>query len=127
MAVNPYMKYKQQSVMTMTQGEMVVKLYDELIKQLSAGCVYIENKDIVGRNMALQKAQRILNHFRVTLNFDIPMSKDLDSLYDYFVNRTVSANVKQDTAPLQEIIPMITELRDTFSQAEKSSRAAGVS
>ena len=31
MALNPYQKYQQQSVMTMTQGEMLTKLYDEVI------------------------------------------------------------------------------------------------
>lgn len=127
MALNPYMKYKQQSVMTMTQGEMVVKLYDELIKQLNSGCMYIEKSDIGGRNTALQKAQRIINHFRVTLNFDVAMSKDLDALYDYFISRVIAANVKSDAAALQEILPMVEELRDTFSQAERRSRAAGVS
>ena len=36
MPVNPYQKYQQQSVMTMTPGEMLLKLYDEVITQLNA-------------------------------------------------------------------------------------------
>ena len=35
MQKNPYQAYKQQSVMTMTQGEMLNKLYEEAAKQLS--------------------------------------------------------------------------------------------
>ena len=35
MPVNPYQQYQRQSVMTMTQGEMLTKLYDEVIKQMS--------------------------------------------------------------------------------------------
>ena len=33
---NAYQKYQQQSVTTMTQGEMLIKLFDETIKQLNA-------------------------------------------------------------------------------------------
>ena len=36
MGQNPYQKYQQQSIMTMTQGEMLIKLYDEVNKQLNA-------------------------------------------------------------------------------------------
>jgi len=36
MVQNPYQKYQQQSVMTMTPGEMLLKLYDGTITQLNA-------------------------------------------------------------------------------------------
>ena len=41
MPVNPYQKYQQQSVMTMTQGEMLTKLYNEIIKQFSGAAMYM--------------------------------------------------------------------------------------
>ena len=37
MPVNPYQKYQQQSIMTMTPGELLLKLYDETVKQLRYG------------------------------------------------------------------------------------------
>lgn len=119
---NPYERYKQQSVMTMTQGEMLTKLYDEIVKQLTGGSICIENKDIVGTNQALQKAQKILNHLKFTLNYDYPISGNLCALYDYFIERIVAANIHKDTAPLEEVIPMVEELRDTFVQADKQAR-----
>ena len=67
MQKNPYQAYKQQSVMTMTQGEMLNKLYEEAVKQLSFAEVYMKDKDYTKINDALQRAQRILNHLRATV------------------------------------------------------------
>ena len=48
MPVNPYQKYQQQSVMTMTPGEMLLKLYDEVITQLNAVRQFNVEKDYQG-------------------------------------------------------------------------------
>ena len=62
MLANPYQEYKKQAVLTMTQGEMVVKLYDECLKMLNAGIVYIQDKNIEMCNKSLKKAHEILNY-----------------------------------------------------------------
>lgn len=122
MALNPYQKYQQQSVMTMTPGEMLTRLYDELIKQLSAFKEYNSQKDYSHANDALQRAQKILRHLNATLDFKYEVSSGLSSLYDYFIRRTVEANLHKDDAPVDEILPMITELRDSFIQADRLAR-----
>ncbi|MEG1686291.1 MAG: flagellar export chaperone FliS [Angelakisella sp.] len=119
---SPYDNYKQQSVMTMTQGEMLVKLYDEVIKQMSGACRSIGEKDYPQTNEALKKVQLILGYLDSTLDRRYGVSAGLSSLYDFFIRQTVTANVKKDAALLEEIIPLITELRDTFVQAEKLAR-----
>ena len=108
--------------MTMTQGEMVTKLWDEVLKQLSAGVIFIDKKDIQQSNKALQKAQRIITHFRTTLDFKYELSNDLDALYEFFNSKIVQANIHKDTALINEILPMITDMRDSFAQAERSVR-----
>lgn len=122
MAINPYDRYKEQSIMTMTPGEMVVRLYEEVIKQLNLGINYIETKNYIETNKALQKAQRILNHLTATLDFKYEVSKGLAQLYDFFNSKIVYSNVKKDIEPLKEIIPLITDLKDTFAQSEKLAR-----
>lgn len=123
MPVNPYKRYKEQSVMTMTQGEMLVRLYDEIIKQMQYATVYIQENNVEKTNIALKKAQKILYHLQSTLNFKYEISNNLWSLYDYFIHRLVEANVKKKTEPIEEIIPMVTDLKDAYSQAERLSRA----
>lgn len=122
MLKNPYQNYKQQSVMTMTPGEMLTMLYDEIVKQLNTGKIAIRNKDLAATNQALQKAQRILSHLIKTLDDSYPVSQNLSSLYDYFKKQIIQANIKKDVSPLDEIIPMIIDLRDTYVQADKLTR-----
>lgn len=125
MAQNPYQKYQQQSVMTMTPGEMLLKLYDEVITQLNAARQFNEEKDIQKANAAFQKAQKILRYLDQTLDPQYEISASLSALYDYFIRRLVDANLHKDNAPIDEILPMIQELRDTFAQADKATRTAG--
>ena len=123
MPVNPYQQYQRQSVMTMTQGEMLTKLYDEVIKQMSGAKICLTEKDLSGVNNALQKAQRILFYLKSTLDFKYEISGNLDALYDFFIERTVQANLKKDAAMLDEIIPMIEDLRDPFVEAARNARS----
>ncbi|MCI8815963.1 MAG: flagellar export chaperone FliS [Angelakisella sp.] len=125
MPVNPYQRYQQQSVMTMTPGEMLLKLYDEVITQLTAVRQFNEEKDYEKSNASLKKAQRIIRYLDQTLDPQYEISGSLSALYDYFIRRLVDANLHKDNAPIDEVLPMISDLRDTFAQADKNSRSAG--
>ncbi len=122
MAINPYEAYKQQSILTMTRGEMLNKLYEEVVKQLSCAEVYLEKKDYAKTNDALQRSQRILNYLKETLNFQYEIANNLAALYDFFLESIVSANVKKSAEPIKPIIPMLEELREAFVQADKKAR-----
>lgn len=122
MAMNPYEQYKKQSVMTMTQGQMLTKLYEEIIKQLNGAIVYINEKNVVKSNEALQKSQKILNYLKATLDHKYKISDNLESLYDFFIQEIVHANIKKDIKPIQDVLPMIEELRDTFIEADRLAR-----
>lgn len=122
MAANPYQVYKQQSVMTMTQGEMLGKLYEEIVKQLRFAQVYIGEKDYGKTNDALQRAQRILNHLKATLDHQYEVAGNLEALYNYFLQQIVSANIKKSAQPLEEVIPMVEELGEAFAQADRQLR-----
>ena len=123
MITNPYDTYKQQSVMTMTSGQMLIMVYNELIKQLSLAQQAFTQKDISGVNRYLQKSQKLIRALKGTLNFDYSISENLNNLYDFFLSAVLNANVKKDSSELQTLIEMITELRDTFTEADKLARA----
>lgn len=108
--------------MTMTQGEMLTKLYEEIIKQLNGAILYIDEKSVSKANEALQKSQKILNYLKATLDHKYQISENLDSLYDFFIQEIVQANIKKEIKPIQEILPMIEELRDTFIEADRLAR-----
>ena len=123
MMTNPYQIYKQQSVMTMTPGQMLIAVFDELIKQLNISLIAFEKKDIPEINRSLQKSQHIINELKGTLNFDYSISNNLNDIYNYFYRVIINANVKKDASEISDILKMITELRDTFSEADKLTRS----
>lgn len=122
MAYNPYNKYATQSVMTMTHGEMLTKLYEATILNMNLAIKGIAENDVIITNQSLQKAQKILSYLTVTLDRQYPISNNLASLYDFFNRQLISANVKKDASLISEIIPMVEELRDVFIKGDKLAR-----
>lgn len=123
MPVNPYQKYQQQSIMTMTPGELLLKLYDETIKQLRYGELALQQNQYERANTSLQKAQRIISHLNKTLAMEYEIAQNLEALYDFFSYKITQANVHKDAAHITEILPMVIDLRDAFAQAEKQVAA----
>ena len=120
---NPYSAYKKQSVSTMTPVEVVIKLYSETERQLAIGVSAIESKDIKKAHESLMKAQELLGALRGSL--DIPISNNLDQLYDFFQRSAANANLNKDAEhaeELKKIIPMIADLRDAFTQISQMTK-----
>lgn len=122
MMTNPYQTYKQQTVMTMTPGQMLMAVFDELIKQLNISLIAFEKKDIPGINKSLQKSQHIINELKGALNFEYNISNNLNDIYNYFNRVIINANVKKDPSGLDDVLQMVTELKNTFSEADKLTR-----
>ncbi len=122
--MNPYEKYQQNMVATMTQGEMLLKLYDETLKQMDIARASIRSGKIPVMDAAIQKTERIFRYLRSALDFRFPVSNNLAKLYDFFGTQLVMASVKKDVKHLDDIEPLVRELRDTFDQAARIDRAS---
>ncbi len=120
---NPYQNYKEQSIMTMTSGELLLVLYDECIKSLNFAVYYIdeENKPEECEKL-IKKTQRIIHYLDGILDYKYEISTNLHMLYDYFIRTLVKANVRKKSEVLKPLIPMIEELRNAFAQADKNIR-----
>lgn len=120
---NPYSAYKKQSVTTMTPVEVVIKLYSETERQLAIAVNAIEDvKDVKKANDSLIKAQELLSALRGALDMSIPISQNLDQLYDFFQRTAEKANIQKDATDVKKIIPMIAELRDAFTQISQMTK-----
>ena len=106
----------------MTQGDMLKLLYSEIISRLNKAVICIEEKDIAGRNENLKRARAIITHLNTTLDTQYEVSKGLSSLYEYFGYSIVQANINNDVEQINEILPMVEELKDAFVQADKQVR-----
>ena len=120
--VNPYAQYRKQSVETMTPVEVVIKLYSEIEKQCAIGMDFVDKKNFAKSNEAFIKAEDCIDALRETLDMSIPISKNLDDLYIYFYETIVKANTSKDFTDLKKVVPMITELRDAWTQISQMTR-----
>jgi flagellar secretion chaperone FliS len=53
---------------------------------------------------------------------DIEISKQMLPLYEYMNRRLTEANIKNDTAIIEEVENLVTEFRDTWKEVIKITR-----
>ena len=121
--VNAAEAYKRQQVLTATPEQLTLMLYNGCLKFIGEGIEAVKGKKYEDANTSLQKAQRIISEFRLTLNMDYEISHQLFPLYNYVYDRLIEGNLKSDIAPLEESKEIITELRDAWVGAMKKARA----
>ena len=120
--VNAAEAYRQQRILNAPPEHLTLMLYNGCLKFIDDGIESLNNKDYEAANNLLQRAQRIISEFRLTLNFDYEISHQLLPLYNYIYDRLVEGNIKSDLAQIEEAKGMITELRDAWVQAMKTYR-----
>lgn len=120
--MNPYAAYKKQSVTTMTPIEIVIKLYSETERELNRAIIFIEEKNYENANKALSKSVDLIAALRSVLDVNLPIGKNLDSIYDFVGKQIIAANMKKDTEIIKSLLPMVGELKDAFTQIGAMSK-----
>ena len=80
---NAYAQYKNSKVLTASPAELTLMLYEGAIKFCNIAIVAVEQKDIEKAHVNIQKTQRIIEHFRLTLDMKYPVAQDFDRVYEY--------------------------------------------
>ena len=119
MDMHGYEQYKAQSVNTMTRGELLLLLYDELVKRLTRAELAIGKQDYTLFEASITRCIEILEYLDDTLDPQYPISHDLDRLYDFFTYELTRVKIGRNTRILAEVKPRLTDLRDTFRAAQK--------
>lgn len=120
MLANPQQKYQQLAVQTASPAKLLLMLYDGAIRFVKQGIAGIESKDWQTANENLIKAQRIVNEFIASLNFEYEISKQLNQIYEYMVRLLIEANMKKNKAAAEEVLEHLNELRDAWAEAAKN-------
>ncbi len=121
--VNAAEAYKRNQVLNAPPEQLTLMLYNGCLKFIDEGTKAVTEKKYEDANTLLQKAQRIISEFRLTLNMDYEISHQLMPLYNYAYDRLVQGNIKSDTAQLNEAREIISELREAWVGAMKKARA----
>jgi len=109
--------YRQTMVQSRSPLELVVMLYDGALRFLKETEEAMRRGDLIAKRDALSKSFAILSELQSTLNVDQggATAESLDSLYLYMINRLTEANIQKNPAPVQEVITLLTGLRDAWA------------
>ncbi len=121
---NAYETYQKQKILTASPAELTLMLYEGAIKFLNVAIMGIEKNDMEKAHNNIQKAQRIIDEFRATLDFKYPVAKEFDKVYEYIQYRLVWANVKKDIEIIEECLGHLRGMRDTWKEVMKTSKMA---
>ncbi|MFU0782873.1 MAG: flagellar export chaperone FliS [Thermoanaerobacterium thermosaccharolyticum] len=121
--IDPYLEYKRNSIMTASPEELVLMLYNGIIRFVNEAKQAIDDKNIERAHNSITRAQDIVLELMSTLDMQYDISKNLYSIYDYISRRLIEANLKKDKVALDEVESLISDLKDTWGKAMDKVRA----
>ncbi len=123
---NAYNAYKQNSVNYASKDQLLLMLLDGAVKYAKIGRQAIIDKDISKAHSSITRTQDIFYELMVTL--DVKQAGEwgqhMMNIYEFIVRRLGDANMKKDINIMDEVIPLIEEIRDTWYEADKISKGA---
>ena len=122
---NAFAQYNNSKVLTASPAELTLMLYEGAIKFCNIAITAIEQKDIPKAHNNIVKTQRIVEHFRLTLDMKYPVAQDFERVYLYLEQRLVAANVKKDAEILKEVLEHLRSMRDTWKEFMRLNREKG--
>ncbi|MCP2239190.1 flagellar export chaperone FliS [Thermoanaerobacterium thermosaccharolyticum] len=121
--IDPYLEYKRNSIMTASPEELVLMLFNGIIRFVNEAKQAIDDKNIERAHNSITRAQDIVLELMSTLDMQYDISKNLYSIYDYISRRLIEANLKKDKVALDEVESLVSDLKDTWGKAIEKVRS----
>lgn len=117
--MNPYNQYQNNQIATASQEQILLMLYDGAIKFGKLACKAIDTNDMAAKGKYIGKTMAIVSEFANSLNFEIggEIAENLDALYSYMLKELSQANVKNEKAPIEMVLTLLEDLRETWAEA----------
>ncbi|WPC41077.1 flagellar export chaperone FliS [Clostridium sp. JS66] len=125
-AQNAYNTYKTNSVNFASKEQLLLMLLDGAVKFCKIARQAMEEKDIPKAHENIVKTQDIFYELMITLDTTQTGSwgANLLDIYDFIIRRLRDANTKKDITIMDEIIPLVENIRDMWNEAYKVSKVA---
>lgn len=109
-------QYKNSKVLTASPAELTLMLYEGAIKFCNVAIVAIEKNEMQKAHTNIMKAEKIVDHLRITLDMQYPVAKDFERVYEYIGWRLIQANMKKDPDMIEEALMHLRTMRDTWKE-----------
>jgi flagellar protein FliS len=121
---NAFNTYKNNSVNFASKDQLLLMLVDGAVKFSKIGRQAILDKDVKKAHENIVKTQNIFYELMATLDVSKggQWAESLMQVYEFIVRRLADANIKKSEEIMDEIIPLIEDVRDTWNDAYKVAK-----
>ncbi|MCY6370419.1 flagellar export chaperone FliS [Clostridium ganghwense] len=123
-ANNAYNTYKTNSINYASKEQLLLMLLDGAVKFSKIGRQAIIDKKIQKAHDNITKTQDIFYELMATLDVEQAgeWGTKMMSIYRFIVDELGEANMKKDKEKMNQIIPLIEDIRDTWYEANRIAK-----
>ena len=121
MDMRGYQHYREDALSTMTPGELLLLVYDELVKRLTQAELALDKEDYTVFESAVDRSVDVIHYLDDTLDRQYHISAQLTRLYEYFCYELSRVKSGRNKTELERVKRMACELRESFRTAEKNA------
>lgn len=123
MVQNGYNVYKNNSVNYASKDQLLLMIVDGAVKFAKRAEVAINEKDIKSAHENLIKTQDIFIELMATLDQKAgDWAVQLYKVYQFIHDKLVEANLKKDIKILQEVLPLIEDIKDLWHETYEKAK-----
>lgn len=121
---NAYNTYKNNSVNYASREQLLLMLVEGAVKFSKIARQAIVDKNPAKAHENIIKTENIYYELMATLDVTKggEWAEKLMSVYEFIIRRLTEANLKKDINIMDEVIPLIEDIRDTWNEAYKVSK-----
>ena len=119
-------QYFEQMILTASPVELIRLLYQRAINSVRDAREHLKNGRIMERGKSINNAYLVLMELSQSLNAEEApdLARRLSGLYAYMQKKLLDANLKQQDAPLAEVLSLLTTLDEGWRAVPDSVEAA---
>jgi flagellar protein FliS len=120
--MNPYFEQK---ILSVDPIELIRLVYQRARSSVADAREHLRNKRILERSAAINRAYMAIHELKSALQPEVApeLCGRLQSLYLYMQKRLLEANMRQEDAPLAEVLKLLTTLEEGWSGVAKELAA----
>lgn len=111
-------RYLETSILTATPEQLVVMMYEGAIRHLKLSITHIEERNLEGKRLSINKSLEIINGLRSALDMtrgqDIAV--ELRRIYSYVSSKIVEGSIQLKTDPINEAVQLMSTLLESWRE-----------
>jgi len=121
---DPYAKYFTNQVLTASPSKLLIMSYDAAIRFSSIALERMKANNVEEKGLYIGKVQDLILNLSSALDpkVDQQLVANLEALYTFMFDSLTHANFRDDQKVLANVIKMLTEMRETWAEADKMNK-----